>query len=47
MVCTPFSISFFKRFFMESTMRYRVETEEMSRNELDRMIDFCRNSVDA
>ena len=40
-------ISFFKRFFMESTMRYRVETEEMSRNELDRMIDFCRNSVDA
>lgn len=40
-------ISFFRRFFMESTMRYRVETEEASRAELDRMIDFCQREANA
>lgn len=30
---------------MESTLRYRVETEEESLLEIDRMISFCTQSL--
>lgn len=41
MITQPEFIQLYRRFFMESTLRYRVETEEASAREMDRMIAAC------
>lgn len=41
LITQPEMLKVFKRFFMESTLRYRVESAEDSAAEIDRLISLC------
>lgn len=43
LITQPDMLKAFKRFFMESTLRYRVDSEEESAAEIDRLIAFCEH----
>ena len=40
-ITQPVLLKVLKRFFMESILRYRVESEEASAAEIDRLIALC------
>lgn len=45
MITQPELLKAFRRFFLESTLRYRVDTEEAAAAEIERMIAFCEAEV--